>query len=55
MSRLAIQVALLAAVFVAVTLIVLALGATNLGTAATFGQIAFAGALVWLLLTRPRN
>jgi hypothetical protein len=51
-SRLAVQVAVLAGVFAVVTLIALALGATNLGTAATFGQIAFAGTLVWLLLRR---
>ncbi len=52
MKSLLAKVALLAAVFAAVTLIALALGATNLGTALTFGQIAFAGTLVWLLLTR---
>jgi hypothetical protein len=46
------QLALLAATFVGVTLIALALGATNLGTAATFGEIAFAAVLVWLLLTQ---
>jgi hypothetical protein len=46
------QVALLLGVFAAVTLIALALGATNLGTALAFGQIAFAGTLVWLLLKR---
>jgi hypothetical protein len=46
------QVALLVGVFAVVTLIALALGATNLGTALTFGQIAFAAALVWLLLKR---
>ena len=28
------------------------LGAANFGTAATFGQIAFAAALVWMLLKR---
>ena len=28
------------------------LGAANLGTALTFGQIAFAAALVWVLLRR---
>ena len=42
----------LLAVFVVVTAIAALLGAANLGTAATFGQIAFAGALVWLLLKR---
>jgi hypothetical protein len=46
------KVALLAAVFAGVTLLALALGATNLGTAATFGEMAFAGTLVWLLLER---
>ena len=39
-------------VFVVVTAIAALLGAANLGTAATFGQIAFAGALVWVLLKR---
>jgi hypothetical protein len=52
MSRWPVRLALLAAVFAGVTLVALALGATNLGTALTFGQIAFAGALVWLLLKR---
>jgi len=46
------QLALLAAAFVGVTLLALALGAKNLGTALTFGQIAFAATLVGLLLTR---
>jgi uncharacterized membrane protein (DUF485 family) len=39
--------------FVAGTLIAEALGAVNLGTALAFGQIAFAIALVWVLLKRP--
>ena len=34
------------------TLVAAALGAANLGTALTFGQIAFAVALVWVLLKR---
>ena len=42
----------LLAVFVAVTAVAWVLGAANLGTAATFGQIAFAAALVWVLLKR---
>ncbi|HEY6760727.1 MAG TPA: hypothetical protein VI318_14615 [Baekduia sp.] len=42
----------LLAVFAIVTAIAAALGATNFGTALTFGQIAFAGALVWVLLKR---
>ena len=42
----------LLAVFVVVTAIAWVLGAANLGTAATVGQIAFAAALVWVLLKR---
>jgi hypothetical protein len=34
------------------TAIAALLGAANLGTALTFGQIAFAAALVWVLLKR---
>ena len=45
-------IAFLLGVFVVVTAFAALLGAANLGTAATFGQIAFAGALVWLLLKR---
>jgi hypothetical protein len=45
-------IAFLLSVFLVVTAIAALLGAANLGTAATFGQIAFAGALVWLLLKR---
>jgi hypothetical protein len=40
-------------VFAIVTAIAAALGAANFGTALTFGQIAFAGALVFILLKRP--
>ena len=47
-----IQVALLAGVFAAVTLVAELAGAANLGTALGIGQIAFAAALVWLLLKR---
>jgi hypothetical protein len=36
------------------TLIALAVGAKNLGTALTIGQIAFAGTLVALMLLWPR-
>ena len=42
----------LLAVFAVVTAIAELLGAANLGTAMTFGQIAFAGALVYVLLKR---
>ncbi|WDT94288.1 hypothetical protein JDY09_03275 [Thermoleophilum album] len=38
------------AAFAAATALAQLLGAANLGTAATFGQIAFAAALVWVLL-----
>lgn len=48
--RLATQVALLAAVLAAVTGVALAVGAADLGTALGIAQIAFAGALVALLL-----
>jgi hypothetical protein len=40
----------LALAFLAGTVIAEALGATNLGTALAFGQIAFAAALVWALV-----
>lgn len=43
---------LLIGLFVAVTAAASALGAANLGTAAGFGQLAFAGALVWVLVRR---
>jgi hypothetical protein len=42
----------LLAVFAVVTAIAALLGAANFGTALTFGQIAFAGALVYVLLKR---
>jgi hypothetical protein len=35
------------------TLIAELLGATNLGTAMTFGVLAFTGTLLWILLRRP--
>jgi hypothetical protein len=38
--------------FLGATVIAELLGAANLGTAMTFGQIAFAGALVYVLLKR---
>ncbi len=46
------QLGLLLGTIVLVTLVALAAGAANLGTALTFGEIAFAGVLVWLLLRR---
>jgi hypothetical protein len=44
---------IVAAAFAAGTLVALLLGAINTGTAFTFGQLAFAGALVWVLDRRP--
>ena len=38
--------------FVAATALAALLGAANFGTALTFGQIAFAAALVYVLLKR---
>jgi hypothetical protein len=37
---------------VVVTAIALALGAANFSTALTFGEIAFAAVLMWILLRR---
>jgi hypothetical protein len=45
-------IAFLLAVFAVVTALAGLLGAANFGTAATFGQIAFAAALVYMLLRR---
>ena len=50
--RLVIQVGLLLAVLAAATGLAELLGATNLGTALGFGQIAFVAALLYLLLRR---
>ncbi len=43
---------ILLAAFVAGTAVAVLLGAANFGTALTFGQIAFAAALVYVLLKR---
>lgn len=43
------------AAFVLGTAVAALLGATNLGTALTFGTIAFAATLVALMLRRPRQ
>jgi hypothetical protein len=50
--RLGVQVLLLVVVFTGVSLLAWALGAADLGTAMGIGQLGFAGALIWLLLTR---
>ena len=44
------QLAFLIAAFAIPTLIALAVGAANLGTAATFGQLAFAAGFMWLIV-----
>jgi hypothetical protein len=44
------QLLLLVGAFAGATLLALAFGAKNLGNALTFGQIAFAGTLVAILL-----
>lgn len=43
---------LLVAAFATATALATLLGAKNFGTALTFGQIAFAAALAWVLLRR---
>ncbi|HEY2637379.1 MAG TPA: hypothetical protein VGI54_08340 [Solirubrobacteraceae bacterium] len=48
-----VDVLILVAAFAGATLIAEALGAANLGTALAFGQIAFAAALVYVLVRRP--
>lgn len=44
------QLAVLALAFAAGTAVALLLGAVNLGTALGAGQVAFAAALVWVLM-----
>ena len=52
MKGLGLQVLALFGVFAAVTALASLLGAENLGTAATFGQIAFLAGVVFVLLRR---
>jgi hypothetical protein len=47
------DLALILGAFVLGTLIAEIAGATNFGTALSFGTIAFAGALVFVLVRRP--
>jgi hypothetical protein len=47
------DLALVLGAFVVVTLVAELLGATNFGTALTFGTMAFAGVLVFVLVRRP--
>jgi hypothetical protein len=44
---------LVLAAFALGTLVAEALGAANLGTALTFGQLAFAATVVWVIVRRP--
>ena len=52
MSRTAEDLGMLVGAFVAATLLAKLLGAVNLGTALTFGTLAFAGVLMLILLRR---
>jgi hypothetical protein len=52
MSSWASDLALMLGAFVVATGIALLVGAKNLGTALTFGEIAFAATLVYVLLKR---
>jgi hypothetical protein len=51
-GRTALDLAVLLGAFAVASAIAAALGAANFGTALAFGQIGFAAALVWVLLTR---
>jgi type IV secretory pathway VirB2 component (pilin) len=46
------DIAILVGAFAVASAIAAVLGATNFGTALAFGQLGFAAALVWVLLTR---
>ncbi|HEV2752704.1 MAG TPA: hypothetical protein VGV36_02575 [Solirubrobacteraceae bacterium] len=50
--RTLVDLAIIVGALVAGTLLAVLFGAVNLGTALTFGQIAFAAALVYVLLRR---
>lgn len=54
MKTIVLPAAALLLLFVVVTAIASAAGAVNLGTAATFGQVAFGIGLVVFLLRAPR-
>ena len=53
MSAVRIDLAYMFGAFVLASLLAAALGATNLGTALTFGQIAFALTTVLVIVRRP--
>jgi hypothetical protein len=48
-----IGLALMLAAFALGTLVAELFGAVNLGTALTFGQLAFAATVVWVIVRRP--
>jgi hypothetical protein len=48
-----IGLALVLAAFALGTLVAELFGAANLGTAMTFGQLAFAATVVWVMVRRP--
>lgn len=50
-KRLGLDLLKVVCAFAAGTGIALLLGAASLGTALTFGEIAFAGAVLWVILT----
>jgi len=52
MSRTLSDLLVLLGSFAGATAIAAALGAANFGTALTFGQIAFAATVVWVMLRR---
>jgi hypothetical protein len=52
MSRTATDLLALTAAFAAGTAIAALFGAANFGTALTFGELAFTGTLMWVLLRR---
>jgi hypothetical protein len=46
-----VQLAIVLGAFAGATLVAELAGAANLGTAMTFGQLVFAAAVVWVILT----
>jgi hypothetical protein len=50
MSKTIADVVILLGVFAVVTAIAAALGAANLGTALTFGELGFTAALIWVIV-----
>lgn len=52
MTRTARDIGIVLGTFIVVSAVAALLGAANMGTALTFGQIVFAAVLLWALLTR---